>query len=160
MKRTLAGIVVFIITLDALLIAAALILKRRTPSMGDETSDELALAAILDGIDLESEATSFRGGSAQTFMGGIRIDLSDAQLDPAGARLHLKAVLGGIQLHVPEDWSVRVTESRAIAGGTDHPFDDLDYTGEPALDLEIEAMFGGVQVVTGPSGAAFAEAPA
>lgn len=145
--KTLLRIVAVIIALNVLLTAVAYVLKRRTPSFGDELTDELALAAILDGIDLQSEAASFCGGTVQTFMGGIRLDLSHAQLDPAGAHLRVKAVFGGIQLILPDDWPVRVTEAKAIMGGYDHPYSQLDDTVEPALELELEAIFGGIEVM-------------
>ena len=41
--------------------AAAAIVKHVLRSRGDAESDEVALVAIFDGIDLESRASAFRG---------------------------------------------------------------------------------------------------
>jgi hypothetical protein len=43
--------------------AAAAAVKRAVPSRGDAESDEVALVAIFGGIELESHAVAFRGGS-------------------------------------------------------------------------------------------------
>ena len=37
---------------------------------------------MLDGIDLKSRAASFRGGSMFAWLGGIAVDLREAQLAP------------------------------------------------------------------------------
>ena len=44
--------------------AAAAVVKRMLPSSGGEDSDELALVAVFDGIDLTNRATAFRAPSA------------------------------------------------------------------------------------------------
>ena len=45
------------------IVVAAAFFKRVVRSRGDAESDELALVAILDGVELESRARAFRGGS-------------------------------------------------------------------------------------------------
>ena len=75
-------------------------------STGGPDSDEVALAAIFDSVDLESRATSFRGGSLLCWFGGGTVDLRGATLDPAGARLTIRAIFGGGLLVVPDDWQV------------------------------------------------------
>ena len=53
-----------------------------------------------------SRATSFRGGSLLCWFGGGTVDLRGATLDPAGARLTIRAIFGGGLLVVPDDWQV------------------------------------------------------
>ena len=45
------------------LMTAAAVMRRVVRSRGDAESDDVALVAIFDGIDLESRAPAFRGGS-------------------------------------------------------------------------------------------------
>jgi hypothetical protein len=93
---------------------AAAFVKRSMPSRGDEESDELALVAVFDGIDLKSRAGAFRGGSMLAWFGGIALDLREAQLAP-GARLSLRTFCGGVAIRTPPEWRQqrqRLGESR------------------------------------------------
>jgi hypothetical protein len=130
------------------MIVAAAFFKRVIRSRGDEESDELALVAILDGVELESRAKAFRGGSMLAWFGGIDVDLSGAELAP-GARLSVHALFGGIDVTTPPSWRVE-SETTAFMGGVDaRGSDDRD---APALVLEGMAVFGGIDV--GPKASA------
>ncbi len=68
----------------------------------DEDADELDIAAIFDGLEARSRATSFRGGEILVWYGGGTLDLREATLDPAGATLRVRAIFGGLEVIVPE----------------------------------------------------------
>jgi hypothetical protein len=127
------------------LTAAALFLKRALPSQGDEDSNELSLVAVLDGVELKSRATAFRGGSMFALIGGIEADLTDAKLAP-GAQLSVHALVGGIEVEIPPGWRVE-SNVKAISGGVDVP-DDGD-PDAPVLVLDGLAVMGGIQVSVG-----------
>ena len=95
-------------------IASALLMKRMFPSRGDAESDEVGLVAILDGIELKSRAKAFRGGSMFSWLGGIAVDLREAQLAP-DAHIDVHSLFGGIAIRVPTGW--RVESSVASIGG-------------------------------------------
>jgi hypothetical protein len=124
--------------------ASALLLKRALPSRGDSESDEVALAAILDGIELESRAPSFRGGSALTWFGGISLDLRQATLAPE-ARLSLGTMFGGIDVKVPAGWRVEAT-GRALFGGIADDLTQPEEPGSPTLVVTSTAVFGGISI--------------
>ena len=115
--RFLRAIGLLILGFWAGLMAAAAMMKRVLRSRGDAESDEVALVAIFDGIDLESRAEAFRGGSMFAWFGGVSVDLRAAKLSPEGAHLDLHALNGGIAIKVPEGWRVRST-MRAVAGAS------------------------------------------
>ena len=123
--------------------AAAAFVKRALPSRGDEESDELALVAIFDGIQLTSRAQAFRGGSMFTWFGGISVDLRGATLAP-GARLTTSTLFGGIELKVPDGWRIE-SNVTVIAGGVDVPA-ETDDPDAPVLTLDGTAVFGGIAV--------------
>ena len=127
------------------LMAAAAMMKRVLRSRGDAGSDEVALVAIFDGIDLESRASAFRGGSMFAWFGGISVDLRGAKLSPDGAHLDLHALNGGIAIKVPEGWRVR-SSMGAVAGGVDVRAPEPEAADAPALTLDGFAVFGGVAV--------------
>lgn len=125
------------------LVAAAALLRRALPSRGDAESDELALVAVLDGVELKSRARAFRGGSMLACLGGIAVDLREATLAP-GARLSVQALFGGVAIRVPPGWRIE-SRLRAVAGGVDVPEPPAD-ADAPTLALDGLALFGGVAV--------------
>jgi hypothetical protein len=124
------------------MIVAAAFFKRIVRSRGDAESDELALVAILDGVQLESRARAFRGGSMLAWFGGIEADLSGAELAP-GARLSVHALMGGIEITTPATWRVE-SEVKAVMGGIDTR--GADDPAAPVLTLDGMAVFGGIEV--------------
>ena len=141
--RPLRSVAIFALGTWAGMVAAAALMKRTLPSQGDEESDEVALVAIFDGIDLKSRAEAFKGGSMLAWYGGIHVDLREAELAP-GARLFVRTLFGGIAIRTPPTWRVESSVT-AIAGGVDagSPTED---EAAPVLTLEGTAMFGGIAV--------------
>ena len=123
---------------------AAALFKRAVPSRGDEESNELALVAVFDGIELGSRARAFRGGSMLAWFGGIGVDLRDAEL-AEGARLSAHAFFGGIEITTPPSWRVE-SNAKALLGGIDVRAPAQDDPGAPILTLSGLALFGGIEV--------------
>ena len=126
------------------LIAAAALVRRALPSRGDEESDEVALMAILNGVELKSRAQSFRGGSMLAWFGGVAVDLREAQLAPE-AHLSVSAIFGGIAIRVPPGWRVE-SNVRAFAGGVEISVPEPEDPNAPTLRIEGMAGFGGVAI--------------
>ncbi len=128
------------------MLVAAAIAKRAVPSRGDEESDELALVAIFDGIELKSHAPAFRGGSMFSWFGGIAVDLREAQLAPE-ARLEVTSFLGGVAIRVPPGWRIESTAT-AIFGGVANDVPEPDDPNAPTLVVRGHALFGGIAIGT------------
>jgi hypothetical protein len=124
--------------------AAAAFVKRAVPSRGDEESDELALVAVFDGVDLKNRAKAFRGGSMFAWFGGVAVDLREAELAP-DARLSVHTLFGGIAVRVPEGWRVE-SDVKAIAGGVDVRTPAHDDLAAPTLKVDGLALFGGIAI--------------
>lgn len=124
--------------------AAAAAAKRALPSRGDEESDEVALVAIFDGIELKSRASAFRGGSMLAWYGGIAVDLREATLAP-GAHLSVHALFGGVAIRVPAGWRLE-SSLHAAAGGVEVRAAEPDDPDAPTLTLDGFALFGGIAV--------------
>ncbi len=147
--RLLRGIGLAVLGFWAGVMGSAAIMKHVLRSRGDAESDEVALVAIFDGIELESRASAFRGGSMLAWFGGIEVDLRAAKLSPDGAHLELHALNGGIAVKVPEGWRVQ-SSVRAFSGGVDAPAPELEAADAPTLTLDGFALFGGVAVTAKP----------
>jgi hypothetical protein len=126
------------------LLAGAAFVKRAVPSRGGEESDELALVAVLDGIDLTSRAKAFRGGSMTAWYGGISVDLREAELAP-GAHLSVHTLFGGVALRVPPGWRVE-SSVKVLSGGVDVRTPAGEDPDAPVLTIDGLAVFGGVSV--------------
>jgi hypothetical protein len=142
--RAVRSLLTFKVGFWAGLMTAAAVMRRAVPSSGDEESDELALVAIMNGIELKSRATAFRGGSMLAWFGGIAVDLRDAELAD-DARLDVRTLFGGIAIRVPATWRVE-SKVRAFAGGIETRTPAQDDPDAPVLILEGEALFGGIAI--------------
>jgi hypothetical protein len=121
--------------------------KQAFVPVDEPMANEIRLAAIFGPISFRSTATSFQGGTIDCRYGGGVIDLRDATLDPAGARLDVKAMFGGAQILVPETWRV-TTKVLGIGGaGDSRPRLERDEDA-PHLTIEGTALFGGFGVAS------------
>jgi hypothetical protein len=135
----------FMVVLTSMLIAAA-VAKQRIASVGTGEDDEIALAAIFEPVEFESHATSFRGGSVLLWFGGGDVDLRGVRLDPAGARLTIRAIFGGGRLIVPDTWDVDL-RMRALFGGSSDVRPAFERAPDaPHLIVDGFSLFGGLAV--------------
>jgi hypothetical protein len=129
--------------------ASAALLKRVLPSHGDEESDEVALVAIMNGIELKSRSRAFRGGSMFSWLGGIAVDLREVEL-AENARLDVHSAFGGIAIRVPTGWRVESTVT-SLAGGVAVEVPEPESPDAPTLRLEGFSAFGGIAVGAKPA---------
>jgi hypothetical protein len=132
--------------------ASATILKRVLPSFGDEESDEVALVAIMNGIELKSRSRAFRGGSMFSWLGGIAVDLREVEL-AENAHLDVHSAFGGIAIRVPTGWRVESTVT-SLAGGVAVDVPEPESPDAPTLRLDGFSAFGGIAVGAKPHSAA------
>lgn len=124
--------------------AAAAMMRSWLPSRGDATSDDIALVAIFDGIELESHATAFRGGTILAWYAGVALDLRGVTLAP-GARLEIRAAFAGISVTVPPTWRVDASGT-GFGGGVDLATTEPVDPQAPTLVVRATSIFGGVAV--------------
>ncbi len=78
------------------------------------------------------------------WLGGIQVDLSEAELAP-GAQLSLHTLFGGIEIKTPPSWRLEST-MKAFASGVDTRTPAQDDPDAPVLSLTGTALFGGISV--------------
>ncbi len=114
--------------------------------MFDPSADVLHLAVIFDGLDGASTAAAFRGGEIDCWYGGGSLDLRGATLDPAGGRLRIRSIFGGLDVVVPRSYRIAL-DSRGIFGGASDQTDPATAAVEgPLLAIEARSIFGGVSI--------------
>jgi hypothetical protein len=142
--RLFRSLIVFKLGFWTGLLGAAALMKRVLPSRGGADSDEVALVAIFDGIELESHAKAFRGGSMFTWFGGVAVDLREATLAP-DAHLTLNTLWGGIAIRVPPEWRVE-SRAKALGGGVAIRPPQVEVPDAPRLVIDGFALLGGIAV--------------
>jgi hypothetical protein len=118
--------------------------KRALVSRGDEESNELALVAAFDGVELKSRARAFRGGSLLAWFGGIAIDLRETEL-AEDARLSVNTFFGGVAIKTPPTWRIEGTV-KSLFGGFKAETPARDDADAPVLILDGLALGGGIAV--------------
>ena len=92
--------------------------QRRAATPNDGQSSFSALA-IMGGVARRSSSQAFVGADLTAVMGGCEIDLRQASIAPGGeATIDVFAFWGGIDIKVPQDWTV-VTRAMPLMGGVE-----------------------------------------
>ncbi|WP_058485046.1 LiaF transmembrane domain-containing protein [Defluviitalea phaphyphila] len=102
---------------------------------------------IFSGLDTKSNSQNFKGGSAIALFGGMNIDLREAKIIEERVFLDLKAIFGGIEIKVPEDWKV-VAKGIPLFGAWENRT-IIRYTNQqniPVLEVKCLALFGGIEI--------------
>jgi Cell wall-active antibiotics response 4TMS YvqF len=145
MWRLLRTVLLLKIGVIAGFVGAAALMRTWLTSHGDETSDELDLAAIFDSVDLASHATAFRGGRILAWFGGVALDLREATPAAGGARLDIRAAVGGVSIRVPAGWRVDA-EGQTVIGGLAVSVPEPDDPAAPTLVVRAASLVGGVAI--------------
>lgn len=97
--------------------------------------------AILGGVARGNNARAFKGGGLTAILGGCELDLRQAGL-AGDAQLDVFAVWGGMEIRVPEDWTI---ESRVVPllGGFD------DQTRPPQTATSRRLVVRGFVIMAG-----------
>lgn len=146
-KKIRKPLMVILLVQAILYLVGRLLEKKMT--VGDEGSDDFQVAAICNGKEFHSRAQHLRSGSVVAGMGGVDLDLRDAFLDPDGATLELNALMGGIELTVPEEWAIEI-DAETVAGDFEAnvtPIEDLP-DDAPKLHIHAVTRMGSALVTT------------
>jgi Domain of unknown function (DUF1707)/Cell wall-active antibiotics response 4TMS YvqF len=118
---------------------------RAAPSRIGGTPRNKVSIAILSGARRVGGWVLPRKYVAVAVMGGVELDLREAQFSEPEVTLHAYTLMGGIQITVPEDVDVDVS-GIAFMGGFDHNASGPGVPGAPRLRVIGFAMMGGVEV--------------
>lgn len=100
--------------------------------------------AILGGGDYKNNTEDLKGVVAEAILGGLEIDLRDAKITE-DIVLELTAVLGGIDVYIPEDVRVEIISGVPVLGGFEHKINRNALSG-PKVRIKYTAVLGGIEV--------------
>jgi predicted membrane protein len=111
----------------------------------DETSAIVSGVAVLGAVQRRISSNGFRGGELTAFMGGCHIDLRDARLADGQAVITVFALMGGIELKVPESWTI-VVEVVPFLGGVEDRTRQVPGETTQRLILRGFVSMGGLEI--------------
>jgi hypothetical protein len=115
---------------------------------GGEASDHIAVA-ILGAFSRTGSWVVPPVMSAVAIMGGGELDLRDARFAERVVTIHVTAIMGGIEITVPDDARVEVN-GIGIMGGFDHRAAGEGSADGPTIIINGLAFWGGVEVKRKP----------
>jgi hypothetical protein len=112
---------------------------------GSEGEGRISAVAILGGVKRASSASDFRSAELTAIMGGCDIDLRQASIKNSPAVINVFTIWGGIDIKVPNDWSVELQGVPLMAGFDDKTFHPQN--SAKRLLVKGLAIMGGVEVL-------------
>jgi len=105
--------------------------------------------AILGGFSRKGDWVVPEEFTAFALLGGGEIDMREARYAAPTVTIHVVAIMGGVEITVPEDANVRVT-GVGIMGAFDHQSSGTGTPGGPTITVNGVAFMGGVEVKRRP----------
>jgi|RhiMetdeSRZDD1v2_1073273.scaffolds.fasta_scaffold33175_2 predicted membrane protein len=140
----------FLRTIALILIAAAVVfLVVNGPESNASNRESLpneptfSSTAFLGGIERRISALDFRDAEASAFMGGVKLDFRDAEMEGNEAEIDVSAIMGGIEIRVPRTWTV-INHVTPIMGGVEDHTHSTD--GNKRLVIEGTVLMGGLTI--------------
>jgi hypothetical protein len=140
---TIVGLWLLLVSLGVYLVWRGLTGHRRTAIGGDDRS-MVSAVAILSGVNRGNNSRTFRGGDLTAVMGGCEIDLRQAAIN-GDAVLDVFAMWGGIEIRVPEDWTVTFHVT-PIMGGIEDKTRPGPGSTTHRLTIRGLVLMGGIEV--------------
>ena len=111
-----------------------------------DRSDFVDVTAVFSEVKKKVMTKSFRGGDIVSFMGGSKIDMSQADFQ-GRVRIDVTTIFGGAKLVVPPNWDVQ-SDVTAVFGGVDdkRKTDTVSPDPQKVLFLDGTCLFGGIEI--------------
>jgi predicted membrane protein len=116
-------------------------------------SDHINIVAILGGGEHNYTSRTLQGGKIFAFMGGAKLNLRDSDISGESMVIDALAVMGGVEIIVPDSWQVTI-HGVPLLGGMDNKTSispgtaEMPSAGSPRKQLIVKGMaiMGGVEV--------------
>ncbi len=133
-----------------LILLGVWVLLRHSRPPVDKISDADSMDQwiMFGGVEQALTTQQFTGGTINVAFGGVELDLRQAALAPGDVSLSMKAMFGGIEIRVPENWQVVVDGTAILGGVEDKTATVASDRLKPGSQLHIRAVaiFGGIEI--------------
>jgi predicted membrane protein len=116
------------------------------PSRHAEGTELVEIVSVFGGVKKSVLSKHFAGGEIVAFMGGVELNLSQADIQ-GRVKLEVIQVIGGTRLIVPPHWNV-VSEMTAVLGGIDDKrvLQPSLLSSDKVLFIEGVSVMGGIEI--------------
>ena len=136
-----------IVILGTVLVWQALSRGRRRDDPDGQRHSSLAGVAVMGGFKRSINSSDFKGGELTAFMGGCEVDLSRASIASGEAVIDIFVMWGGIEMRVPEDWTVIIQAFPLMGGVVDNTRAPREEESRPKrLIIKGLVMMGGIEL--------------
>ena len=80
--------------------------QRSIPDAGANADDYFNVSVKMSEVNERNRSKDFQGGEISCVMGTVKLDLTEAEITDPPARIHADIVMGGLDIVVPDRWSV------------------------------------------------------
>ena len=108
--------------------------------------------AVMGGVDRKRRWRIAERSNAIAVMGGVHLDLRQAEITGPEVVITAVALMGGIEIVVPEGVEVEVSGFAFMGGREEHIAETRPLPGAPRIHVRAYAVMGGVNVRSRPSG--------
>jgi predicted membrane protein len=113
---------------------------------GASFSDRLNENAILSGVTKRILSKNLKGGKLTSVMGGIDLDLTQADISGA-VYLQIDVIFGGVKLIVPPHWQIQTEVTNIAAGIEDNRlYRQSEVDTSKVLIIRGTILFGGLEI--------------
>ena len=112
------------------------------------SKDQVNLSANLGGAKFYLDSKELKGGKVTAIMGGCNINLRDADFKEESIVIDAVAVMGAIELMVPNTWEVLMEGSPFMGAMEDntHHYSGIEKAQKKRLIINGSAIMGAVEV--------------
>jgi predicted membrane protein len=111
----------------------------------DDHAEYIRSFAVLSGSEMRPMSRPFRGADLSAMFGGVKLDLTSARMEGDSARIEVLAFCGGIEIHVPPDWTV-TSRVATLLGGFSDKRRPTTTIATKTLIVDGFAVMGGIEV--------------
>jgi hypothetical protein len=117
---------------------------RRDDISTADSHSTVSAVAVLAGLNRGNNSKTFHGGDLTAVLGGCQVDLRQASIE-GEAVIDVFAMWGGIEIRVPENWTVSARVTPILGGYEDKTRPVRDATAQ-RLVVRGFVIMGGVEV--------------
>ena len=100
---------------------------------------------MFGGVERKNSSQDFKGGELTVIMGGCELDLRNASMKAGEAVIDVFTFWGGIDIRVPEDWTVSI-EGMPLMGGCEDQTRHEKTESRKHLVIKGYIIMGGLEI--------------
>lgn len=119
--------------------------RRVADTSPNNTTDDVV---IFGGVERRISSPSYLGGNVTVLFGGATLDLRGSALSAGTNVLNIQTVFGGVDLILPEGWTVEIKGIPIFGGIEDQRKKQVGAAGDnqPKLRINALVLFGGIDI--------------